>query len=192
MIHVEMMLRLFGLTTTNYHSSYRLQDDDTDPKLVHIDGPLTVETDAEKRKAARIIDEIRNSAGNSLEILNVQSTDEGDWERKRFEIYDFGHVRSERRFTAPFANAIRDGALRVGRITSPGQPSFVQPDPGMAIDVDLCDREAVAAFGFYTAMKIRHSPKHCSQRTVETILRLARLKVMRRDMEWARRKVEAA
>lgn len=192
MIHVEMMLRLFGLTTTNYLTSYRLRDGDTDPKLVRLEGPLTVETDAEKRKAATLIEAIRNSGGNSLEVLNVQSTDEGDWERKTFEIYDFGHVRSERRFTAPFANPIRDGALRIGRITSPGQPSFVQPEPGMAIDIDLCDRESANAFGFYTAAKIRHSPKNCSQRTVETILRLARLKVMRRDMEWARRKMEAA
>jgi len=191
MIHVEMLLRLFGLTTTNYLTSYRLRDGETGPRLVNVEGPLAVETEAEKRKAERIVEVIRSSAGNSLELLNVQSTDAGDWERKSFEIYDFGHVRSERRFTSPLANPIRDGALRVGRIITPDQSSFVQPDPGMAIDIDLCDRETANAYGFYTALRFRHSARHTSQRTIETLLRLARLKVMRRDMEWARRKVAA-
>jgi len=192
MIHVEMMLRLFGLTTANYLTSYRLRESEAGPELVCCGRPLAVETEAEKRKAARLIEVIRDSAGNSLDVLNVQLTNEGDWERKALEIFDFGHVRAERRFSSPLANPLRDGALRIGRITTADERSFVQPDPRIAIDADLCDREAANAFGFYTAAQFRYVPRLCTQHRVETILRLARMKVMRRDMEWARRKVEAA
>ncbi len=191
-IHVEMVLRLFGLTTSGFVTSYRLQGGEADPKLICFGGSLAIETDAERRKAAQLIDVIRASDGDGLDVLNVQLTNEGDWDEKTLEIFDFGHVRGARRFTAPLANPIRDGALRIGRITTPDQPSFVQPDPEIAVDTDLCDRESTNAYGFYTAARFRHSPKQCNQRTVETILRLARLKALRRNIEWARRKMEAA
>lgn len=191
MIHVEMLLRLFGLTTSNYLTSYRLEDGHK-PQLFCSGRAVSVVSETEHEKASRIIEAVRASGAGCLDVMNVQMTDGGDWERKKLDLLDFGHMRSQRRFTAPLANPLRDGALRVGRITPVNHPSFVQPDQAISIDTDLCDRESANAYGFYTAAKFRHLPKHCSQRTVETILRLARLKVMQRGLEWARRKVENA
>ena len=194
MFHAEMLLRLFGLTTANYLTSYRLCDGErkAEPELVCFGSRVRVETEAERHKAARVAEAIRASSGDSLDILNVQLTGDGAWDRKTLEMYDFGHLRSEYHFTAPLANPLRDGALRIGRIVMPDEPAFVQPDPAIAVDTDLCDRESTNAYGFYTAVKFRHQPKNCTQAMVETMLRLARLKVMRRDMEWARRLRQAA
>jgi hypothetical protein len=192
MIHAEMMLRLFGLTTSNYLTSYWPKDAKPDPEILCLGRPIPVETEAERRKAAQVIEAVRSSEAACLDVLNVQLTNEGDWDRKTLEMFDFGHLRSQRRFKAPLANPIRDGALRIGRIISADSSSYVQPHPAIAIDTDLGDRESANAYGFYLASRFRHSPRNFSQRTIETILRLARLKVMRRDMEWARRKVEIA
>jgi hypothetical protein len=190
--HVELLLRYFGLTTSGFASAYELSGGEADPKLHCFGRPIAIETDAERRKAAHIIDAIRASGATRLDVLNVQSTNEGDWDAKTLEIYDFGQLKAERNFTSPLANPVRDGALRIGRIIAPTQSSFVQPNPRVAVDPDLCSRESANAYGFHAATRFRHAPRQFDQRKVETWLRLARLKALGRDMDWARRQAGRA
>ena len=183
MVHVELLLRFFGLTTSNFVTAYELSAGDTGQVLRCSGHPIPVETDVERQKAAHIIDVIQKSGGISLDMLNVQLTNDGDWDEKRLEIFDFGHVNAARDFAAPLANPIRDGALRVGRIILPTQPQFVRPNPEVAVNTDFCNRELANAYGFYAALRFRHAHKHFDQRRVESLLRLARLKALGRDIQ---------
>jgi hypothetical protein len=183
MLHVEFLLRSFGLTTSGYVTAFRLSSSGEDPLLTSFGRPVSITTDAEKQKAAQIVDAIRESGGDQLDVLNIQSTSEADWEEKILEIFDFGQVEACSDFTDPLANAIRDGALKVGRIISPTHASFVRPNKKIAVDPDLCSRDSVNAYGFYVAQGFRHAAKHFNQRRIESILRLARLKVLGRDAD---------
>jgi hypothetical protein len=192
MLHMELLLRSFGLTTTGYGTALMLSNGDTGPALTCFGRAVSVNTDAERRKAAHIMDVIRESGGNWLEVVNVQPTSEGDWDEKTLEIVDFGQMNAYRGSADPVANPIRDGALKIGRIITPSHPSFVRPNKEIALDIDLCERDSVDAYSFYAAQRFRHSPRQFDQQVIETMLRLARLKVMRRDTDWARRRAHAA
>ena len=190
MLHAELLLRAFGLSTTGHGTSFILTNSDPDEFIYH-GRPVELRNDAERKKAAHIADVIRESGSNRLEIINVQVTSEGDWDEKRLEIYDFGGFSAYRTFTSPVANLIRDAALNIGRIISPEQSSFVRPDPRVAVDPILCNRNSVDAYSFLAAQAFRQGRTTFNQRGIEAAMRLARLVAMRRDTAWARRRLEA-
>lgn len=191
-MHVEMLLRYYGLTTSGYLTTFELEETDAGRTLICARKPVPVETDAERRKAEQLITIMLESGVDHMDILNVQSTNGGNWEQKRIEIFDFGHVKAVRDFSVPLANPIRDGALRIGRVVSPAHSAFVRPNREVAVDPDLCDREAASAFGFFAATRFRNAPKHFDRSTVELMLRLGRLKALGRDISWATRQTRAA
>jgi hypothetical protein len=193
MLHVELLLRTFGLSTTGPGTAFELADPDGGDALVYDGAPVDPETDLERQKAARIAEAIRASGGSRLEVTNVQLTSEGDWSDKTLELLDFGGLSANRYFTHPLANLIRNGALNVGRILLPQDPAFATPDESVAVDPNLCNRHSVNAYGFYAAERFRHdSAGSFGQGRVEVIMRIARLKALRRNFDWACRRVFTA
>jgi hypothetical protein len=189
MLHAELLLRAFGLSTTGSGTSFKLANADSDD-LVYHGNLVEPRNDAERRKAAVIANAIRDSGSMRLEVMNVQATSGGDWDEKRLEIYDFGGFSAYRTFTSPVANLIRDAAFNIGRIIFPDQPSFVRPDPAAAVDSILCNRDSVDAYSFLAAQGFRQGKGTFNQLGIERALRLARLVVMRRNVTWARRRLQ--
>ena len=198
MLHVELLLRAFGLSTTGAGTAYKFADANQGDELVYSGVAVDVKNELERQKAAEIAEVIRASGGSRLEVTNVQLTSEGNWADKTLQMLDFGQMNAYREFTNPVANLIRDGALRVGRIVSPDQASFVRPNSRVAVDPNLCNRHSVNAYGFYAAQAFRRSGDSFGQNDsfdqprVEAMLRIARLKAMRRDLDWACRNVSEA
>jgi hypothetical protein len=190
-LHIELMLRLFGLTSTGAGTAFAFLDPTRDDLEYH-GLPIEVNSAADRQQAAAIAAAIRASRGDRLEMINVQSTSATDWDRKTFEMLDFGNLNAFRDFSNPVGNMVRNAALHVGRIISPGQASFVRPDPLLAVDADLCDRHSVNAYGFYAAQAFRGAGSSFSQRKIERLLRIGRMKALRRDTGWAHRRAAEA
>jgi len=189
-LHIEYLLRAFGLSTTGAGTAFHLADPDErcEAQLRYKGKPVEPNLDQEREMASRIARAIVASSGDCLEVTNVQMAAGGSWPDKTAQIYDFGQVRAERSFPNPVANAVRAAPLNIGRILSPGERGFVQPIPEISVDADLGNRRTVNANAFYAAQSFRSEGGLFGQREIETMLRIARLKVMRRDFDWAVRK----
>lgn len=190
-LHIELMLRLFGLTTTGAGTAFSFIDPSGDDLEYH-GVPLEVNNAAERQQAAAIAAAIRASRGSRLEMINVQSTSAADWVGKTFEMLDFGNLNSFSDFSNPVGNMVRNAALHVGRIISPEQPSFIKPDPRLAVDTELCDRRSVNAYGFFAAQAFRNPTGSFARRRMERVLRIGLLKALRRDTAWASRRLAEA
>ncbi len=190
-LHIELMLRLFGLTTTGGGTAFSFANP-TGDELEYHGVPIEVNNAAERQQAAAIAAAIRASRGSRLEMINVQSTSAADWDGKTFEMLDFGNLNAFRDFSNPVGNMVRNAALHVGRIISPAQTSFIRPDPRLAVDADLCNRHSVNAYGFYAAQAFRHAGSSFRQRKIERLLRIGLLKALRRDTGWAYRRLAEA
>lgn len=176
MLHIELLLRTFGLTTAGPGTAFDISDDPDDPKLQYNGKSIRLRTELEIEKAKRLETVIRESGGQRLEMANVQLTNETCWENKSARMYDFGQVNARRDFVHPMANPVLNAALQVGRILSPADASFVRPNRAIAVDPYLCDRHSVNAYGFFCAQAFRSMGERFGQHEVETLLRLARLR----------------
>lgn len=191
MLHAELLLRAFGLSTTGHGTAFTLANAHSDDLIYH-GRPVEIRNDLEREKAAQIAEIIRASGSIRLEIINMQATSGGDWDEKRLEIYDFGGFSAYRTFTSPVANLIQNAPLNIGRIICPDDPGFVRPDPRMAVDSILFNRDSVDAYSFLAAQEFRQGRGTFNQDGIEKAMRLARLIAMRRHPGWARRRAQAA
>lgn len=196
MLHVELLLRKYGLSTTGAGNAFRLADATHGDELIRQGVVHSVTTDLEREKAARIARAIRaGGTDQCLEIINVQLASDASWSDKSLQIFDFGHIRAERDFGNPITNLIRNGVWEIGRVVSPQDAPFVRPSREFAVDPYLCNRRCVDALGFYAVQAFRSLAKpelqgrrkgrYFDQRAVQTLLRVARLKGLRRSFEWA-------
>jgi hypothetical protein len=190
MLHAELLLRLFGLTTAGLF--FKFADEGRSDELLYNDQPIVSDSEPERQMEARIRQVIHSSGGDGLEALNMQLTCTASWDDKTLQMYDFGHVRAVRHFTNAISNPIRNGALSVGRIITPKDANFVQPQTAIAVDPELCSRRSVNAYGFYAAQAFRNQANSFDQKAIETMLRIGRLKAFRRDFEWAHEKALTA
>jgi hypothetical protein len=182
-IHIELLLRHFGLTSATYGTALTLSGHGEEAGLSTLGRRLALKTEADKQKARHVIDLIREGGFTELSMSNIQLTNEMDWDAKSVQIFDFGHFSAARKFESPFANKIRDAALGVGRIIKPDDPLYVQPDRKVRIDPELCERESVNSYTFYAAEKFRHMPKQFTQKRLERMMRIARVKAFGRRLD---------
>lgn len=182
-IHIELLLRHFGLTSATYGTALTLSGQGDDIGLSCLDRRLSITSEADRQKAQLIIHMIRENGFSELSMSNIQLTREMDWNSKSAQIYDFGHFSASRIFDSPFANKVRDAALSVGRIIKPDDPLFVQPDRKARVDPELCTRDTVNSFAFYAAEKFRYAPRQFNQRRIERMMRVARVKAFGRSFD---------
>lgn len=147
-LHIELLLRSFGMTSAAAGTSFEVIDG-----VLHYSGqPLPIENERQQRKAEEIAQVV---APTRLERLNIQTTRGASWEPKSAQLVDFGHIHSRKRFQHALAGSARDGVWRLGRIIRRNDAAFVQPDPRLAVDVDVSNRSNVNAHGFYIAQCFR-------------------------------------
>lgn len=183
-IHIELLLRHFGLTSATYGTALILSGEGEETALKCLGHRLPIKNEADKQKAQFVINLLQETGFTELAMSNIQLTKDMDWETKSVQIYDFGHISAARKFETPFANKIRDAGLGVGRIIKPDDPLYVQPDRKLRVDPELCERDAVNAFAFYAADKFRHMPKQFSQKKLERMMRVARVKAFGRSLDY--------
>jgi hypothetical protein len=182
-IHIELLLRHFGLTSATYGTALTVLDGEDEAGLSVLGRKLDLNNDAEKNKARSIVNMLREGGYSELSMSNIQLADELDWDKKTAQIYDFGHFSAARKFETPVANKVRDAALGIGRIIKPDDPIYTQPDRKAGIDPELCVRDAVNAFAFFAAEKFRHTPKQFGQMRLERAMRVARAKAFGRGFD---------
>ena len=182
-IHIELLLRHFGITSATYGTALILSGQGEEAGLSCLGHRLDCKTDAETQKAQYIMNMMRDNGFAELSMSNIQITNELDWDAKSVQIYDFGHFTASRQFETPVANKIRDAAFGIGRIIKPDDPLYVQPDRKARVDPELCARDAVNSFGFYAADKFRHAPRQFDQKRLERTMRIARVKAFGRSLD---------
>jgi len=152
-LHIELLLRSYGLTSANRSSSFEIAEGPNGGAL-HFGGKAIKYIDDRERQRGEDIVEIVGDV--RLEMLNIQLTRDTSWDPRMGQMFDFGHISARRRFRFPLASAAQDRLLQVGHIIRQHEPAFVQPDPALRVDPDLCDRHSVNALGFYLAQAFRN------------------------------------
>ncbi|HEX8380455.1 MAG TPA: hypothetical protein VF619_07900 [Allosphingosinicella sp.] len=168
-LHMELLLRAWGLTTADLPTSYHVETVDGVETLKFSAWAVEPKNEREAEKA-RVITEIARSG--RLELINVQLIEGLDWQTRHAQMVDMGHISVRRNFRFPFANPTRDSLLRVGRVIKPGDRAFVQPVAEHALDADLCSKTSVFAFGFAAAQAFSNRFRPMSSHDIETIYRI--------------------
>lgn len=153
-LHIELILRSFGLTSTCIGTSIRFERDGAG-RPVALDGQGTRYTSI-KGIRAEIHDQYYSRFGSlPFEFANVQLTDDYDWTRRSASIIDFGHFDVRDRFKTILATRVGDRAFCVGTVVDPSSQYYVQPHPGLRLRSAFFGRDAVNAFSFTEALKVR-------------------------------------
>ncbi len=175
-LQIEFILRSHGITTARTGTSFSVAQEDDVEILRYGKQPVVCKNQREEERASEIIELIR---GSRLEIINIQLAQGADWHRRTAQFVDLGHVNVRRRFSYPIASQARDGLLGIGRILMPGDVRFVAPDPHVAVDPELCDRHVVNACGLYAAQAFRSPTSAFGSRDIEIFLRLGIARALR-------------
>lgn len=176
-LHMELLLRAWGLTTADLPTAYHVEMVDGVETLKFSAWTVVPKNEREAEKA-RAITEI--ARGTRLELVNVQLIQGLDWQARRAQMVDMGHISVRRSFRFPFAIPARDALLRVGRVVRPGDRAFVQPVRDHALDADLCSKTSVFAFGFAAAQAFSNRFRPMSTNDIETIYRIGIARAFRR------------
>lgn len=122
---IELLLRRYGITSHGPGISIEIAD--TGGKTVIKYGASLLQYKEED------IEQIKKTAGfeggrRRLEGINIQFTREAELNPSRPQIVDFGGFFMKERFENPIVSLVADRLLRLGKIISPCDPDFVQPD----------------------------------------------------------------
>ena len=173
-LHIEMILRSYGLSTAAPSLAYELSHDGTTEILCYGGQPISTTTDRARKKAEQIAQVCKEGP---LEIINLQLANTASWKPRIAQLVDFGHVHARERFNYPLGSPAYDSLLGVARTIKPGDAGFVQPVDGIAVDHNLFRRSSVNAFGFYAAQAFRD--KRYNRKDIELLLRLACVQALR-------------
>lgn len=173
-LQIEMLLRMFGLTSTNPGSSFTITRQDGVPIVSFGGKQLPCDNEGSHAKATHLADKLR---GSNLELLNIQLTEGASWAPKAAQMYDFGHISARRSFDTPFATNTQDTHFAVGRIVLPSDAGFLQPDPTLRVSPFMYHRHSVNALGFYFAQA--HRQGTALRSTLENAVRRAVLAAVR-------------
>lgn len=148
--HMELLLRLFGLTSATNSTSFRL--DRESGSVSYFGGPIIPTSEAEVAKLDQIKSHLNTGA---LEVSNIQLIRGSDWSKKTAQLVDFGNINGRNHFRHPFAIGARDAIYRISRIVNVGDQQFVQPIPKHSVNGSLFARETVNALAFFAAQGFR-------------------------------------
>ena len=166
-LQIEMLLRSFGLTSTNAGTSFEVLKTNGENRL-HFGGKvINYSSELERKRGHEIANLIQ---GSRLEMINIQLMHGATWEPRYAQMYDFGHISARGRFLLPTASTAQDRYLEIGHIICPDHPAYIHPDPGLRVDPDLFHRHSVNALGFYFAQGYREG--RIERATVENAVRI--------------------
>lgn len=175
-IHIELLLRTYGLTTASKSTSYEVLPGPDGPSLHYAGYPITCSSERHLKRCQEIASVV---ATGRIEMFNIQLMRGASWHPKRAQLFDFGHLHARREFMNHLGCPALDALQGVGQVIRREDKCFVQPDRRLAVDPNLFNRHAVNAFGFYVAEALRRG--RVDRKEAEIIIRKAIVKALRKN-----------
>jgi len=151
---IEMLLRNYGITSTTVGTSFLARFATEGLEVYygpHLVSDLsTVETAIVEGLRRPGTEEIR------LEGVNVQMSRGVQYDPIGGQLVDFGQFNVREDFQHPVASLVCDRPLRLGGILWPDHPTFVQPDPELALPTERWGRIALCSACFDLAQRFRN------------------------------------
>lgn len=132
---VEMLLRSYGLTSSNLGARFQVWDRGGRLRVAYGDEEITDLSRDEQSAVRRLARVHMPGERRVFDAINVQLTREVSALPASGTLVDFGHYRFARRFDRPVVTLVRDRLLRWGAALWPQDPSFVQPAPALAVSL---------------------------------------------------------
>lgn len=137
-IQIEMLLRNYGITSTNPGTSFDIAFTE-DTVQLHYAGQAVAGLNASE---IHILRGLRRFGEEHIRIegINMQLARDVGREPSSGHVVDFGHIEVQQTFKYALASLVRDRTLRLGGIIWPDDPAFIQPDPELQLNLDEWDR----------------------------------------------------
>lgn len=126
---VEMLLRSYGLTSTNNWTRLHVAVERGQPRFVYHDRVIE---GLSRERALELLARL-GPAPIIHEGVNVQFTRDIDGPGCKAQLIDFGQYEWRERFELPVASLVRDRELRWGGAIRPGDRGYVQPHPRLQL-----------------------------------------------------------
>lgn len=132
---VELLLRRYGVTSTGMATIIEIADSDGETAIKYGSTLLRYKEDEIKQ-----IKEMASFEGERkrLEGVNIQFTREAQSHPACSQIVDFGGFFVKEKFENSIVSLVVDRLLRLGKIVSPCDPRFVQPDEKIRLSYQWC------------------------------------------------------
>ncbi|HEY5710964.1 MAG TPA: hypothetical protein VIT38_03625 [Allosphingosinicella sp.] len=138
-LEIELLLRAYGLTSTNAGTRYRLETGRAELRLAFGD-ELPAELDRALEPEARAI--LGKDCEAYCDGTNVQLVRMAPRPGFRAQLVDFGHYEVRRDFEMPLVSLVRDRPHRWGACILPTDPAYVRPHPTLHAPLARWEREA--------------------------------------------------
>jgi len=138
-LEVELLLRRYGITSTNYVTEVRLWRDKDDIKITY-GGKEVRSLNPEQLKNIEEVSRLKDER-LIFEGVNIQHTREFSRDPWRAVVIDFGSFRVKDKFKNPILSLVTDKLMRWGGSIWPDFESFPQPIPELAVPYDLWGSE---------------------------------------------------
>lgn len=138
MFQIEMLLRHYGITSSNDGTWLELAMDDGRLKVSYGGEPATDLSERQLEVIRRL-----SRIGTSplvFEGINIQMVRDYSYTPQHAQLFDFGQYRIRPSFDNPVMSLVRNRVLRWGSAMWPGDPHFVQPHPDLAISYERWGR----------------------------------------------------
>ncbi len=126
-LEIELLLRKYGLTSTNYVTTYKLWKEDGQIKITYGGKPIGNLNEAQIKN----IEEVSHIREETVyfEGINIQHTRAVRQNPSYAQLVDFGSFRARQKFEHPILSLVSDKLLRWGGSIWPDFEVFPQPDP---------------------------------------------------------------
>jgi hypothetical protein len=141
-LEIELLLRAYGVTSSNAGSRYHLQAAAEGPRIAYVDGAFEPVDPRIRTEVDTIVD---RSGDAVCEGINIQLARVDRQTDIRARLVDFGHYEVRRRFDRALVSMVCDAPHRWGACLS--QRDSPQPDPRLAAPLARWAREEAAAIG---------------------------------------------
>ena len=139
-LEIELLFRQYGITSANSGTELHVFNgsDSVECRYAGFAMPHVG-----KKRLKTLVDEIDRPLPWHLEGINVQLTRYAQLRPLRAELVDFGHYEIRSRFEKPLLSLAFDRFLQWGGVMWPDDPHWIQPDPKLALCLDVVGTQAI-------------------------------------------------
>lgn len=141
-LEIELLLRAYGLTSSNAGSRHHLQANADGPRIAYVDGPFEP---VDRRIRAEVEAALDGSDAATSDGINIQLARLDRQAGVRARLVDFGHYEVRRRFDRALVSMVCDAPHRWGACLV--WRDLPQPNPILAAPLAHWAREEAAALG---------------------------------------------
>jgi len=133
-LEIELTLRLFGITSANFHTRLVIWNDGGQLKAQYGGRDLPFTTPEFLRD---LVDELKRPLPLRFEGINIQNTRKYSLRPLRTELIDLSHYEVRNVFDTPVLSLVLDQTFNWGGVLWPDDPAWIQPDPDHAFKHEI-------------------------------------------------------